>query len=62
MAANCAPHQGAVAGLTHMVEEQAVMLVTLNISGALTIVFDFAATLIWLGPRPKGPIDTSGAH
>ena len=24
--------------------------------------FFFAATLIWLAPKPKGPIDTSGAH
>jgi DHA2 family multidrug resistance protein len=56
------PHNVAVTGLTQVVEGQSLMLATLNMFGVLTIVFLFAATLIWIGPRPKGPIDTSGAH
>ena len=39
-----------------------VMLATLNMFAAITVCFAFAATLIWLAPRPKGPIDTSGGH
>ena len=48
--------------LTHLVEGQSVMLATLNMFGVIAICFGFAATLIWLAPKPKGPIDTSGAH
>lgn len=48
--------------LTHVVEGQSVMLSTLNMFAAIAICFGFAATLIWLVPKPKGPIDTSGAH
>jgi MFS transporter, DHA2 family, multidrug resistance protein len=62
MTAGGVPHSQAVAGLTQMVEGQAVMLATLNMFGVLAIVFFAAATLIWIAPRPKGPIDTSGAH
>ena len=56
------PHDVAVNGLTQLVEGQSVMLATLSMFGVLTVVYLFAATLIWIGPRPKGPIDTSGAH
>jgi DHA2 family multidrug resistance protein len=28
----------------------------------IAICFGFAAALIWLAPKPQGPIDTSGAH
>jgi DHA2 family multidrug resistance protein len=56
------PHNVAVNGLTQLVEGQSLMLATLNMFGFLTVVYLFAATLIWIGPRPKGPIDTSGAH
>jgi MFS transporter, DHA2 family, multidrug resistance protein len=62
MTGHGASHAQAVAGLTQLVEGQSVMLATLNMFGVLTIVFAVAATLIWIGPRPKGPIDTSGAH
>jgi DHA2 family multidrug resistance protein len=54
--------QGAVAGLTNLVEGQSLMLATLNMFGVIAAVFLFAATLIWLAPKPKGPIDTSAAH
>jgi len=28
----------------------------------IAVGFDLAATLIWFAPKPKGPIDISGAH
>ena len=48
--------------LDYLVEGQSVMLATLDMFGAIAICLFFAATLIWLAPKPKGPIDTSGAH
>ena len=42
--------------------QQSVLLATLNMFAIITIVFVFAALLPWLAPKPKGPIDTSGAH
>ena len=55
-------HQAAVALLSQGVESQSVMLATLNMFGDIAICLLFAATLIWLAPKPTGPIDTSGAH
>jgi DHA2 family multidrug resistance protein len=55
-------HQGAVARLSGIVEGQSVMLATLNIFGVVTIIFFLAAMLIWIAPRPKGPIDTTAGH
>jgi DHA2 family multidrug resistance protein len=52
----------ATAMLSQLVEGQSVMLATLNMFGVIAICLGFAATLIWLVPKPKGPIDTSGAH
>jgi DHA2 family multidrug resistance protein len=48
--------------LTHLVEAQSVMLATLNMFAVIALCFGFAATLIWIAPKPQGPIDTSGAH
>ncbi len=48
--------------LAHLVEGQSVMLATLNMFAVIAICFGFAATLIWIAPKPQGPIDTSGAH
>jgi DHA2 family multidrug resistance protein len=55
-------HEGATATLTNIVEGQSVMLATLDMFAIITVCFAFAATLIWLAPKPKGPIDTSGGH
>ncbi|MBV8593817.1 MAG: DHA2 family efflux MFS transporter permease subunit, partial [Caulobacteraceae bacterium] len=52
----------AVELLTHLVEGQSVMLATLNMFAVIALCFGFAASLIWLAPKPTGPIDTSGAH
>lgn len=55
-------HEGATATLTSIVEGQSVMFATLNKFAVIALCFLFSATLIWLAPKPKGPIDTSGAH
>jgi DHA2 family multidrug resistance protein len=52
----------ATTALTVVVEHQSVMLATLNMFAVIATCFFFAATIIWLAPKPKGPIDTSGAH
>lgn len=57
-----ASHEVAVASLSRIVEQQSVLLATLDMFAIITVVFVFAAMLPWLAPKPKGPIDTSGAH
>jgi MFS transporter, DHA2 family, multidrug resistance protein len=52
----------AVASLARIVEHQSVLLATLDMFAVIAVVFVFAAILPWLAPKPKGPIDTSGAH
>ena len=52
----------ATTGLDLVVQGQSVMLATLNMFGTIALCFGFAACLIWLSPKPEGPIDTSGAH
>lgn len=52
----------AVATLTRIVEHQSVLLATLDMFAVITVVFVLAAILPWAVPKPKGPIDTSGAH
>jgi DHA2 family multidrug resistance protein len=54
--------QGAAASLARIVESQSVMLTTLDVFWVVAACFGFAAGLIWLAPRPKGPIDTSAGH
>ena len=54
--------EAARAVLSQVVEGQSVMLATLNMFGLITVCLGVAALLIWLVPKPKGPIDTSGAH
>ncbi|OYX65133.1 MAG: MFS transporter [Sphingomonadales bacterium 32-64-17] len=54
--------EGAAASLARLVESQSVMLATLDVFWIVAACFGFAAALIWLAPRPKGPIDTSAGH
>ena len=56
------PADSARAMLSTLVDQQAVMLATLDMFGVIAICLGFAAAIIWLVPKPKGPIDTSGAH
>ena len=62
MTAQGIPADSARAMLSQVVEGQSVMLATLNMFGLIALCLGFAAALIWLVPKPKGPIDTSGAH
>ena len=56
------PADTATALLSGAVEGQSVMLATLNMFGTIAICLFLASTVIGLAPKPKGPIDTSGAH
>jgi MFS transporter, DHA2 family, multidrug resistance protein len=62
MAGQGVPQDAATAALSYVVEGQSVMLATLNMFGVIAVCLTVAAALIWLVPKPKGPIDTSGAH
>jgi DHA2 family multidrug resistance protein len=62
MLAQGIPLENARAMLWQVIEGQSVMLATLNMFGVIALCLGFAATIIWLVPKPKGPIDTSGAH
>lgn len=62
MVALGATHSQALELLAHVVESQSVMLATLNMFKVIALCFCCASALIWIAPRPQGPIDTSGAH
>ena len=62
MVAQGVPVESARTMLSYVIEGQSTMLATLNMFGVIAIALGIAATLIWLVPKPKGPIDTSGAH
>ena len=53
---------GAVGMIDSLVQGQSVMLASVHIFAVISVCFALAACLIWLAPKPKGPIDTSGAH
>lgn len=48
------PREQAVTGLDMIVQQQSVMLATLDMFAVLAVVFAFAALLIWMAPRPQG--------
>ena len=62
MVAQGIPLESAKAMLWQVIEGQSLMLATLNMFGVIAICLGFAGAIIWLVPKPKGPIDTSGAH
>lgn len=62
MVAEGASRESATEMLARLIEGQSVMLATLEMFAVIAVCFGFAATLIWLAPKPQGPIDTSGAH
>jgi DHA2 family multidrug resistance protein len=55
-------HDSAVASLDALVQSQSVMLATVHVFGMIATCSAFAAMLIWIAPRPKGPIDIGGGH
>lgn len=56
------PVESARTMLSYLVEGQSVMLATLNMFGVIALALGISAAIIWLVPKPKGKIDTSGAH
>lgn len=62
MTAQGASADTATTMLSYLVEGQSVMLATLDMFGVIAACLGGAAALIWFVPKPKGPIDTSGAH
>ena len=56
------PEDSARALLAMLVDNQSLMLATLDMFGVIAVALGIAAACIWLVPKPKGPIDTSGAH
>lgn len=62
MTAQGVPAESARTMLSYLVEGQSVMLATLDMFGVIAVCLGIAAAIIWLVPKPKGPIDTSGAH
>jgi DHA2 family multidrug resistance protein len=38
------------------------MLATIKVFGLVVVVFIAAAAIIWIAPKPDGPIDTTGGH
>jgi MFS transporter, DHA2 family, multidrug resistance protein len=62
MTAQGVPAESARTLLSYVVEGQSVMLATLNMFGVIAVCLGAAAAIIWLVPKPDGPIDTSGAH
>ncbi len=55
-------HAAAMAVFSRQVEAQAVMLATSHIFQIAAVAFFFAATTIWLAPKPPKNVDTSSAH
>lgn len=45
-----------------LVDQESVALATNHIFLLAAVIFFFAATLIWLAPRPRADVDTSAAH
>jgi DHA2 family multidrug resistance protein len=62
MTAQGVPAESARTMLSQVVEGQSVMLATLDMFGLIAMCLGISAMIIWLVPKPKGPIDTSGAH
>jgi DHA2 family multidrug resistance protein len=55
-------HDAAVFNLARLVQSQSLMLATIDIFGMIAFVFMVAAALVWVSPKPKGPIEASAAH
>jgi DHA2 family multidrug resistance protein len=54
--------QVALGELSRMVENQSVMLATLSTFGTVAIVFFISAAIVWIVPKPAGPIAMGGGH
>jgi DHA2 family multidrug resistance protein len=52
----------AVGQLSNLVQTQSVMLATDHIFLISAMMFVFGAAVVWLAPKPKGPVAVSGGH
>lgn len=52
----------ALANVSQMVQSQAITIATNQVFLGCAIVFAIAAVGIWVTPRPRADVDTSGAH
>ena len=48
--------------LSNIVEQEAIVIAVDHIFFISALVMFLAAVLVWLAPRPQGPVDTSSAH
>jgi len=48
--------------IERLVEQESFALATNHIFALAAVVFFVSASIIWLAPRPRGPVDTSSAH
>jgi MFS transporter, DHA2 family, multidrug resistance protein len=56
------PHDAAVFRLAGLVQGQSVMLATTHLFAIIGAIFLVAAALVWVTPKPKGPIEATAAH
>ena len=52
----------AVGALDGLVQGQSVMLATVHVFGVVAVCFVVAALVVWIAPRPTGPIDPNAGH
>lgn len=48
--------------IDHLVQNQAVMLATNHLFLISAVLFLFAASIVWLAPKPRGPVALGGGH
>ncbi|CAL4866323.1 Multidrug export protein EmrB [Asticcacaulis sp. MM231] len=55
-------HTAAVSTLDRMISGQALMISTNGVFMGAACLFAACALIVWIIPRPKGPVDTSNVH
>lgn len=48
--------------IERLVEQESFALATNHIFALAAVIFFVSASIIWLAPRPRGPVDTAAAH
>lgn len=48
--------------ISNLVEQEAIVIAIDHVFFLSAIVLFFAAAIVWLAPKPTGPVDTSAAH
>jgi MFS transporter, DHA2 family, multidrug resistance protein len=52
----------AVASLSYILDAQSMVQGTIDMFGIMSLVFFATSSLIWLAPKPDGPIDPAAGH